>query len=93
VTQQADKPNDIDRNFLQGNRKKIAKFLMRTFTFRSTFLYGLYINRLRCYLMKIFSMAVRMRGARRRVKGKYSRNGERWEASVFIQIVGDTGLT
>ncbi len=36
---QADEPNDIGRNFLLGNRKKIAKFLMRTFTCRSTFLY------------------------------------------------------
>jgi hypothetical protein len=27
--------------------------------------------------MKIFSVAVRMRGARRRVKGRYSRKGER----------------
>jgi hypothetical protein len=27
--------------------------------------------------MKIFSMAVRMRGARRRVKGRYNRKGER----------------
>ncbi len=32
--------NDISRNSLLGNRKKIAKFLMRTFTCRSTFLYG-----------------------------------------------------
>jgi hypothetical protein len=32
--------NDIGRNFLLGNRKKIAKCLMRTFTCRSTFLYG-----------------------------------------------------
>ncbi len=39
MTQQADKPNDIGRNFLLGNRKKIAKFLMRTFTCRSTFLF------------------------------------------------------
>jgi hypothetical protein len=31
--------NDIGRNSLPGNRKKIAKFLMRTFTYRSTFLY------------------------------------------------------
>jgi hypothetical protein len=31
--------NDLGRNFLLGNRKKIAKFLMRTFTCRSTFLY------------------------------------------------------
>jgi hypothetical protein len=31
--------NDIGRNFLLGNRKKIAKFLMRTFACRSTFLY------------------------------------------------------
>jgi hypothetical protein len=31
--------NDIGRNCLLGNRKKIAKFLMRTFTCRSTFLY------------------------------------------------------
>ncbi len=33
--------NDICRNSLLGNRKKIAKFLMRTFTCRSTFLYDL----------------------------------------------------
>jgi hypothetical protein len=32
--------SDIGRNCLLGNRKKIAKFLMRTFTCRSTFLYG-----------------------------------------------------
>jgi hypothetical protein len=32
--------NDIGRNSLLGNRKKIAKFLMRTFNCRSTFLYG-----------------------------------------------------
>jgi hypothetical protein len=32
--------NDIGRNCLLGNRKKIAKFLMRTFTCCSTFLYG-----------------------------------------------------
>jgi hypothetical protein len=32
--------NDIGRNYLLGNRKKIAKFLMRTFTCRSTFLYA-----------------------------------------------------
>jgi hypothetical protein len=32
--------NDIGRNSLLGNGKKIAKFLMRTFTYRSTFLYG-----------------------------------------------------
>jgi hypothetical protein len=32
--------NDIGRNSLLGNRKKLAKFLMRTFTCRSTFLYG-----------------------------------------------------
>ncbi len=32
--------NDIGRNSLLGNRKKIAKFLMMTFTCRSTFLYG-----------------------------------------------------
>ncbi len=30
----------IDRNCFLGNRKKKAKFLMRTFTSRSTFLYG-----------------------------------------------------
>ncbi len=40
MTQQADKPNDIGRNCLLGNRKKMAKFLMRTFICRSTFLYG-----------------------------------------------------
>jgi hypothetical protein len=33
--------NDVGRNSLLGNRKKIAKFLMRTFTCRSTFLYAL----------------------------------------------------
>jgi hypothetical protein len=32
--------NDIGRNSLLGNRKKIAKFLMRTFTCRSNLLYG-----------------------------------------------------
>ena len=32
--------NDIGRNFLLGHRKEIAKFLMKTFTCRSTFLYG-----------------------------------------------------
>ncbi len=32
--------NDIGRKSLLGNRKKIAKFLMRTFTCRSTFLYA-----------------------------------------------------
>jgi hypothetical protein len=32
---------DIGRNCLLGNRKKIAKFLMRTFACRSTFLFGL----------------------------------------------------
>jgi hypothetical protein len=32
--------NDIGRNSLLGNRKKMAKFLMRTFTCRSTFLYA-----------------------------------------------------
>jgi hypothetical protein len=32
--------NDVGRNSLLGNGKKIAKFLMRTFTCRSTFLYG-----------------------------------------------------
>ncbi len=32
--------NYIGRNSLLGNRKKIAKFLMRTFTWRSTFLYA-----------------------------------------------------
>jgi hypothetical protein len=31
--------NDVSRNCLVGNGKKIAKFLMRTFTCRSTFLY------------------------------------------------------
>jgi hypothetical protein len=31
--------SDIGRNCLLGSRKKIAKFLMRTFTCRSTFLY------------------------------------------------------
>jgi len=37
----SDKLLDISRNSLLGNRKKIAKFLMRTFTCRSTFLYAL----------------------------------------------------
>ncbi len=32
--------NNIGRNSLLGKRKKIAKFLMRTLTYRSTFLYG-----------------------------------------------------
>jgi hypothetical protein len=33
--------NDIGRNSSLGNSKKIAKFLMRTFACRSTFLYVL----------------------------------------------------
>ncbi len=33
--------NDISRNFLLRNRKKIAKFLMRTFTCCSTFPYDM----------------------------------------------------
>jgi hypothetical protein len=32
--------SDIDRNCLLGNRKKIAKFLMKTFTCHSAFLYA-----------------------------------------------------
>ncbi len=32
--------DDIGRDSLLGHRKKIAKFLMRTFSCRSTFLYG-----------------------------------------------------
>jgi len=32
--------NDIGRNCLLGHRKKIAKFLTRTLTCHSTFLYG-----------------------------------------------------
>jgi hypothetical protein len=32
--------NEIGRNSLLGKRKKIAKFLMRTFTCCSTFLYA-----------------------------------------------------
>jgi hypothetical protein len=40
VKQQANFLNDIGRNSLLGNGKKIAKFLMRTFTCRSTFLYA-----------------------------------------------------
>jgi hypothetical protein len=37
--------NDIGRNSLLGNRKKIAKFLMSTFTYCSTFLYeALYLS-------------------------------------------------
>jgi hypothetical protein len=32
--------NDTGRNSLLGHRKKIAKFLKRTFACRSTFLYG-----------------------------------------------------
>jgi hypothetical protein len=35
--------NDIGRKCLLGNRKKVAKFVMRTFTCRSTFLYGLFV--------------------------------------------------
>ncbi len=31
--------SDIGRNCLPGNRKKKAKFLTKTFTYRSTFLY------------------------------------------------------
>jgi hypothetical protein len=37
--------------------------------------------------MKIFSMAARMRGARRRVKGWYSSKGRKVETLVFMEIV------
>jgi hypothetical protein len=40
--------NDIGRNCLLGNRKKIAKYLMRTFTCCSTFLYGIEHLRMMC---------------------------------------------
>jgi hypothetical protein len=36
--------NVVGRNSLLGNRKKIAKFLMGTFTCRSTFLYAFNIG-------------------------------------------------
>ncbi len=36
--------NDISRKSLLGNGKKIAKFIMRTFTCRSTFLYDSPVN-------------------------------------------------
>ncbi len=39
---------DIGRNCLLGNRKKVAKFLMRTLTCRSTFLYGPVIPFIKC---------------------------------------------
>ncbi len=39
--------NDNDRNCLLGHRKKISKFLVRTFTCRSTFLYDLHIHYIR----------------------------------------------
>jgi hypothetical protein len=42
--------NYIGRNCLLGHRKKIAKFLMRTFTCRSTFLYGA-MSLIRVYLL------------------------------------------
>jgi hypothetical protein len=35
---------DIGRNCLLGTSKKIAKFLKRTFTYRSTFLYGSFLG-------------------------------------------------
>ncbi len=43
--------NNIDRNFLLGNSKKvIAKCLMRTFTCRSTFLYAMQVVCKKCHL-------------------------------------------
>ncbi len=39
--------NDIGRNSSLGNRKKVAKFLMRTFACRSTFLYGIHGRNIR----------------------------------------------
>ncbi len=44
--------NDIGRNCWLGHRKKIAKFLMRTFTCRSIFLYG-YDDEIVCQLFII----------------------------------------
>jgi hypothetical protein len=42
--------NDIGRNSLLGNGKKTAKFLMSTFTCRSTFLYARYLPWLRIWI-------------------------------------------
>ncbi len=57
--------NDIGRNSLLGNRRKIAKFLMSTFTYRSTFLYAWSPNKLwRC--TSIFNLCS---------THSYSRNG------------------
>ena len=38
--------SDIGRNYLLGSRKKIVKFLMRTFTCRSTFLNGAHVKKI-----------------------------------------------
>ncbi len=57
--------NDIGRNCLLGNRKKIAKFLRRTFTCRSTFLYAWGV---------LYATVVRMtlhRGARPKVSHRW----------------------
>ena len=35
--------------------------------------------------MNIFSQAVRASGAKRRVKGKYRRNGERWVSVQYLE--------
>ena len=54
--------NDIGRNSLLGKRKKIAKFLMRTFTYRSTFLYDFTFIRNRfdyvCIYFKLWSLQI-----------------------------------
>jgi hypothetical protein len=52
--------NDIGRNSLLGKRKIIAKFLKRTFTCRSTFLYGAY---LRCPVFTTVHFSLRNEGS------------------------------
>jgi hypothetical protein len=50
--------NDIGRHFLLGNRKKISKCLMRTFTCRSTFLYGYATAMLICIIQNYCTVYV-----------------------------------
>jgi len=55
--------SDISRNCLLGNRKKIAKFLMRTFTCRSTFLCALLQPSLPPSPFALFSISESVRDA------------------------------
>jgi hypothetical protein len=70
--------NDIGGNSLLGIRKKIAKFLMRTFTYRSIFLYD--------YLALYWSFSSG-------VGIKFAKSSSQWEARAKSEEMSQTLLS